>query len=97
MSKQQTEISLGGGTNLLMTTSKVVSYNEILTLITPNDGTIQLDVKIQADFDTVPEKYHEIFLNMLSAKYMKVVSFGNNPFSQYLLTPKKRWYQFWKH
>ena len=96
MNKQQTEISLGGGTNLVMTTSKLVSCNEILTLMTPNDGAIQLDVKIQADFDTIPEEYHEVFLNMISAKYLKTTSFGDNPFSQCLPSPKKRWFQFWK-
>jgi len=94
--ENKSEINLGGGTNIVMTTSRLVTCNETLTLITPNDGAIQLDVKIQADFDTVPEKYHEIFLNMLSSKYMKTVSFGDNPFSQCLPVPKRRWYQFWK-
>ena len=94
--ENKSEINLGGGPNIVMTTSRLVTCNEILTLMTPNDGAIQLDVKIQADFDTVPEKYHEIFLNMLSSKYMKAVSFGDNPFSQCLPTPKRRWYQFWK-
>jgi len=94
--ENKSEINLGGGTNIVMTTSRLVTCNETLTLITPNDGAIQLDVKIQADFDTVPEKYHEIFLNMLSSKYMKTVSFGDNPFSQCVPTTKRRWYQFWK-
>jgi hypothetical protein len=94
--ENKSEINLGGGTNLVMTTSRLVTCNEILTLITPNDGAIQLDVKIQADFDTIPKKYHEIFLNMLSSKYMKAVSFGDNPFSQCLPAPKRRWWQFWK-
>ena len=94
--ENKNEIYLGGGTNLVMTTSKLITCYEALTLMTPNDGAIQLDVKIQADFDTIPEKYHEIFLNMMSAKYMKTVSFGDNPFSQCLPAPKRRWYQFWK-
>jgi hypothetical protein len=96
MSKQQTEIYLGGGNNLIMSTSRLVTCFETLTLVTQNDGAIQLEIKCQADFDTVPEKYHEIFLNMLSAKYLKTTSFGDNPFSNCLPAPKKKWYQFWK-
>ena len=95
MNKQE-EIYLGGGKNLVMNTSKLVTCHETLTLVTMGDGAIQLEIKVQADFDTVPEKYHEIFLNMMSAKYLKTTSFGDNPFSQCLPSPKKKWYQFWK-
>ena len=93
--KNKSEINLGGGTNLIMTTSRLVTCNETLTLITPNDGAIQLDVKIQADFDTIPEKYHEIFLNTMAAKYYNKVSFGDNPFSKCLPPKKKKWWHFW--
>jgi hypothetical protein len=55
-----------------------------------------LSVDIQADFDSIPEEYREVFLNMMSAKYLGVVSFGDNPFSQCLPAPKKRWWQIWK-
>ena len=96
MSKKESEIYLGGGKNLVMTTSKLVTCYETLTLIVNGKGGIPLEVKIQADFDTVPEEYHEVFLNMMSAKYMKVVSFGDNPFSKCVSQPKKNWYQFWK-
>lgn len=96
MSSNKSEIYLGGGTNLVMSTSKLITCHEILTLVTPRDGAIQLDIQIQADFDTIPEEYHEIFLNMVSTKYMKTVSFGDNPFSKCLPAPKKRWWQFWK-
>ena len=53
-------------------------------------------LKIEADFDTIPEKYHEVFLNMLSAKYLDTVSFGDNPFSMCVPPPKKKWWQFWR-
>jgi hypothetical protein len=96
MSDNKNEIYLGGGANLVMNTSKLITCYETLTLVTMNDGAIPLEIKIQADFDTIPEKYHEIFLNMISAKYLKTTSFGDNPFSQCLPAPKKRWYQFWK-
>ena len=96
MKENKNEIYLGGGNNLIMSTSKLVTCHEILTLVTTTSGAIELEVKIQADFDTIPEKYHEIFLNMISAKYLKTTSFGDNPFSKCVPTPKKRWWQFWK-
>jgi hypothetical protein len=96
MKENKSEIYLGGGNNLVMNTSKLITCYETLTLVTMNDGAIPLEIKIQADFDTIPNKYHEIFLNMMSAKYLKTTSFGDNPFSQCLPAPKKKWYQFWK-
>jgi len=96
MKENKSEIYLGGGNNLIMNTSKLITCYKTLTLVTMNDGAIPLEIKIQADFDTIPEKYHEIFLNMISAKYLKTTSFGDNPFSQCLPAPKKRWWQFWK-
>jgi len=90
------EINLGSGNNLIMTTSKLVTCHEILTLVVNGKRSISLDIKVQADFDTIPEEYHEIFLNMMTSKYCKAVSFGDNPFSKCQPAPKKRWYQFWK-
>ena len=96
MAKKQTDIYLGGGNNINVRTASIVSVNNSLKLITPNDGAITLDIKIEADFDTIPEKYHEVFMNMLAAKYLDTVSFGDNPFSLCQPAPKKKWYQFWK-
>jgi hypothetical protein len=87
---------LGGGNNINVRTASIVSVNNSLKLITPNDGAITLDIKIEADFDTIPKKYHEVFLNMISTKYLDSVSFGDNPFSLCQPPPKKKWYQFWK-
>ena len=77
------EIYLGGGCNINIRTASIVSVQNSLKLITPEDGVINLDIKIEADFDTIPKKYHEVFLNMVSSKYIDSVSFGDNPFSQY--------------
>ena len=90
------EIYLGGGSNINIRTASIVSVQNSLKLITPDDGVINLDIKIEADFDTIPKKYHEVFLNMISSKYIDSVSFGDNPFSQCIPQPKKKWYQFWK-
>ena len=96
MSSQENEIFLGAGNNITMKASKLVSTYQTLYLTTPKDGTLVLNVKIEADFDTIPEIYQEVFMNMLSVKYLNRVSFGDNPFSQCLPAPKRRWYQFWK-
>ena len=90
------EINLGSGNNLIMTTSKLVTCHEVLTLVVNGKKSIPLDIKVQADFDNIPAEYHEVFLNMMTSKYCKTVSFGDNPFSQCQPAPKKRWYQFWK-
>jgi hypothetical protein len=96
MSKKENEIYLGGGANINVKKASIVTVNNSLKLITPHDGAISLDIKIEADFDTIPERYHEVFLNMVSAKYLDSVSFGDNPFSQCIPQPKKKWWQFWK-
>ena len=96
MSKKETDIYLGGGNNINVRTASIVSVQNSLKLITPDDGVITLDIKIEADFDTIPKKYHEVFLNMVSSKYIDSVSFGDNPFSQCLPPKKKKWYEFWK-
>lgn len=98
MKENKNEIHLGFGSHLNVQTSQLVSINESLVLVTVNgtEGPIELNVKIEADFNTIPEKYHEVFLNIMTAKYSNKVSFGDNPFSQCLPSPKKRWFQFWK-
>ncbi len=96
MGKKENELYLGGGANINVKAAKVVTLYNNLKLITIGEGAVSLDVKIEADFDSIPEKYHEVFLNMLSAKYLDTVSFGDNPFSMCVPPPKKKWWQFWK-
>jgi hypothetical protein len=93
---KEQEIFLGAGNNVTMKSSRLVSTYQTLYLTTPEDGTIAMNVKIEADFDTIPEEYQEVFMNMISVKYLNRVSFGDNPFSQCLPAPKKRWWQIWK-
>ena len=89
------EIYLGAGNNLSDQTSKNVELNEVLTLM-DEDKVYDLEVKIVANFEKIPEKYHEVFLNMMTVKYYGKVSFGHNPFSQCLPPKNRKWYQFWK-
>jgi uncharacterized protein YutE (UPF0331/DUF86 family) len=76
-------------------TSTVVKLNEYFSLMT-NEGVVDLKVDITADFNDIPEKYHEVLLNMLTSKYINKVSFGHNPFSECKPPKNKKWYQFWK-
>ena len=96
MKNKDTEINLGSGNNMEMKSSRLVTTYQVLYLTTPEDGTIPMTVKIEADFDTIPEEYQEVFMNMISVKYLNRVSFGDNPFSQCLPAPKRRWWQIWK-
>jgi hypothetical protein len=93
---KETEIFLGAGNNMEMKSSQYVNTHQTLYLITPEKGSVSLNVEISADFNTIPQEYHEVFLNMMSAKYLGRVSFGDNPFSQCQPAPKRKWYQFWK-
>ena len=61
-----------------------------------DDGPITLEFEVVADFNKIPEKYHEIFLNMLTSKYLDHVSFGDNPFSQCNPPKKRRWWQIFR-
>jgi hypothetical protein len=89
------DVFLGGGSNLTIQTSKNVELIETLCLMDGNE-TINLDVKIIANFENIPEKHHEIFLNMMTVKYYGRVSFGHNPFSACQPPKTKKWWQFWK-
>ena len=76
-------------------TTKNVELKDLLTLVT-DEGPIDLDIKIIADFDSIPPKYHEVFINMMTSKYYNKASFGHNPFSECSPPKVKKWWQFWK-
>jgi hypothetical protein len=90
------EIYLGNGNNFTIQTSKNVELRETLSLMTEKGESIDLDVKIMADFENIPEEYHEVLINMMTVKYYGRVSFGDNPFSKCLPPTRKKWYQVWK-
>ncbi len=75
--------------------STIVRMSEVLTVIT-QEGPIDLTVDIISDFASIPPNYHEVFINVLTAKYYNKVSFGTNPFSECKLQAKRKWYEFWK-
>jgi hypothetical protein len=90
----QSEIMLGGDF-IDIKASTVVKLHERL-VVQYDNGPIELVVEITADFNTIPKRYHEIFLNVISSKYLGRVNFGDNPFSECRPIQKRKWYQFWK-
>jgi hypothetical protein len=76
-------------------TSTVIKLSEHFTLTT-TEKTHDLKVDIVADLKDIPEEFHEVFVNMLTSKYLNKVSFGDNPFSECKPPIKRKWYQFWK-
>ena len=89
------EQNIGSGNNTTFHTSKLYTITNMISLRDNNDF-IDLNVKVEVDLNQVDEKYHEVFVNMLTSKYLSVVSFGHNPFSKCEPINKKRWWQFWK-
>lgn len=79
--------------NVSVKSSTVINLSEYLTLTT-EEGTFDLKVDISADFEKIPHKYHEVFLNMLTAKYLNKASFSDNPFSFCKLAKRRKWWNF---
>lgn len=90
----KTEYNLGSG-HINIKSSAIVKLNEEFLVYTP-DGPVSLEVDIVADFNTIPQKYHEVFLNVLTSKYLNKVSYGDNPFSECKPIVERKWWQFWK-
>lgn len=95
MDKKDKEINTGNGF-IDIKSSTIVKLHEKFILQT-EEGAVELIVDISADFNNIEPKYHEVFLNLLSAKYYNRVSFGDNPFSECLNNKKRKWYEFWKN
>lgn len=81
--------------NIKITASTIIKLSEYFTLTT-TDSVHDLRVDITADLANIPSEYHEVFVNMLTSKYINKVSFGDNPFSVCRPLVKRRWFQFWK-
>ena len=76
-------------------TSTVIQLDESFSIYTM-EGPIDFRAQISCDLVGIPEKYHEICLNVLTSKYTNKVSFGRNPFSECKPIVKRKWWQFWK-
>ena len=89
-----TEFNLGND-YVNVKASSIITLNEHFTVFT-QEGPIELKVEIKADLADIPKTYHEVFMNVLTAKYINKVSFGENPFSECKPVIKRKWYQIWK-
>jgi hypothetical protein len=89
------DFHIGNGSYINLQASNVIKLQEQFVLYTDN-GPITLNVDVTADFVKIDEKYHEIFFNMLSSKYLNKVAFGDNPFSECRPIVARKWWQFWK-
>jgi len=89
------KVNVGGGEFLQVKSSTIVKLNECFVVYT-EEGPVELMVDISADFKTIDPKYHEIFFNVISAKYLNKVSYGDNPFSECKPIENRKWYEFWK-
>ena len=74
--ENNTEINTGNGF-IDIKSSTIVKLNEMF-IVQTEEGAVGLKVEIIADFNAIEPKYHEVFLNVLSAKYLNRV-FGPNP------------------
>lgn len=93
--KNEQELHIGNGQFINIKTSNVVKLYEQFIVYT-EDGPVSLNVEVLADFATIDKKYHEIFYNVLTSKYMNKASFGDNPFSECKPIVERKWWQFWK-
>jgi hypothetical protein len=82
--------------SVVVKTSNVVNLTEHFVLLKIDGTPLDLKVDIHADLEHIPFEYHEAFVNMLTAKYLNKISFGDNPFSRCYPVIKRRWWQFWK-
>jgi hypothetical protein len=96
-SKKKSEIYVNSGQVLSIETSYIVQMNECLMLKPSTSETIELNVKITADFKTVPKEYHSVFIDIMSARYGGVVKARDesSPFD-IPKTEAPKWWQFWK-
>lgn len=92
-----TELYIGNGNHLTVKSSYIVELKDQVKLLKDEGKAISLDIKIQANFETLPDEYHQIFLHILSARYGGTINCYDNITPFELPKPKtKKWYQFWK-
>jgi hypothetical protein len=90
-----TDFHIGNGNYINLQTSSLVKLQEQFIVYT-EDGPVTLNVDVVADFALIDKKYHEIFFNVISSKYLNKVAFGDNPFSECKPIVPRKWWQFWK-
>jgi hypothetical protein len=85
-----------GGLPMHMQSSLIVELKEEFVIYT-EEQPIVLEVNVSADMNEIPEEYREIFLNMLTTKYLNKVNFSDNTFSKYHPPKKTSWWSRFKN
>jgi hypothetical protein len=93
----KSELYIGGGNTLVVKSSHVVEMSDELKLLTSDHSSVNLTVKILANFENVPDEYHQVFLQMMSARYGGSINCYVNITPFEIPKPKeKKWYQIFK-
>jgi len=93
----KSELYIGDGNTLVVKSSYVVELNDELKLLTSDHSSVNLNVKISANFEKVPDEYHQVFLQMMSARYGGSINCYDNITPFEIPKPKKKkWYQIFK-
>jgi hypothetical protein len=96
--KKKREIHVGDKHEIVMQPAYNVIIKDHITLYLgdlPNEY-ILLPIEIKADFNNIPQEYHETFLQIMSARYSGSVRYtgsGEKPF-QKSFKLKRKWYHF---
>lgn len=95
--KEEAEYHIGDGKYLTMKQTTTLEMKDQLRLMTGEGKGITLDVSIKADFEKIPQQYHQLFMQMMSVRYGGMVNIWDNtqPFTKPEVK-KKKWYQIWK-
>jgi len=91
LSEDYQELILGNS-NIHLEPSCVVKLKEEFTIHT-KDGEIILEVDVTADLIKIPEEYREIFINMLTTKYLNRVTFVDSIFTKHNSYVELTWWQ----
>ncbi|MFZ9377000.1 MAG: hypothetical protein ACO25K_07735, partial [Candidatus Fonsibacter ubiquis] len=57
----KSELYIGNGNHLTVKSSYLVEMRDELKLLKTDDSSVNLTVKITANFENVPDEYHQIF------------------------------------
>jgi hypothetical protein len=93
----KSELYIGDGNTLVVKSSYVVEMKDELKLLTSDHSSVNLVVKLTANFENVPDEYHQVFVQIMSARYGGSINCYNNitPF-EVPKPKKKKWYQIFK-
>lgn len=98
---KQGQFHIGNGHHLTVKSSYIIEMKDHLMLFTggASDPIIELPIVIKADFEKIPNEWHQTFIQMMAARYGGVVKCYDNtqikPFEVPFKT-KRRWYHFFK-